>query len=62
MVVGIGICFQTGSEMGIKFEIYGNENKINPLRMEGNGSISYVSARRYSRPTKRHRWFTMNAY
>ena len=26
MVVGMGICFQTGSEMGMKFEIYGNEN------------------------------------
>jgi len=26
MVVGMGICFQTGSEMGIKFEIYENEN------------------------------------
>ena len=44
MFAGMGMRFQTGSEMRMKFEMIGSWNGNYLLRMEGNVSIDCIAA------------------
>ena len=44
MLTGMGMGFQNGSEMGMKFEVIGSWNGKNVTRMAGNVSINCTAA------------------